>query len=162
MFKAKPYPLYPTRNNFWEISNTNHYSLLNEGATTSWQKSYGTNSSNSIASLIFYFFFLSYNAQDIFSLLHHLLLPAVFCWDDSACWVTVYFLNKLHKTGWDAEISSQHCFSGYAQIDTRNGSRRFLNRPVFRCLWTNCTFKKHFLSKQPYLKPVHSLGVHLV
>lgn len=62
MLKAKPSPLYPTRDIFWERSKCQpqHYSLLKEGATTSWQKSYGTNSSNSIPPFIFHeVFFVS-------------------------------------------------------------------------------------------------------
>lgn len=37
--------------------NCQHCSLLSEGVTTGWQKSYGTNSSNSIPPFMFYMFF---------------------------------------------------------------------------------------------------------
>lgn len=161
-FKAKPSPFYPTRHIFWEISKRQpqHCSLLNEGATTGWQKSYGTNSSNSIPPFIFYMVFFTCDAQDNFftltsffvpssallrwqGLLSHHLLPQRVAWNTVGCrdFKSASFLRicaNWHQE-WEQEI---------------------LNRPVFQCHRTNCTFKKYLGSKQPQLKPVHSLRVH--
>lgn len=172
MSKAKLSPLYPTRHIFWERSKhqPQHCSLLNKADSTSWQKSYGTNSSDSISAFLFSFHILLFYFYFFFLLrmLRIIFHSPIFCCSQQCS----AEMSVLAESPFTFSVNdTKYCGVQRIQVSivsqdmcklTPEMEKEVLNRPVFQCHWTNCTFKKYSVSKQPYLKPAHSLRAHLV